>query len=391
MVSQLLIAYTIEVDNLLEVRMAKAGYPEYGLSLVAYLNLLQYVSKDGVAVHEVMDRTFATQAQVAQIAGTLERWFILEVDTGKHRGEGRPGWLTSKGITATSILRPMPQGRVAVKAWSSIISTVEKRWASRFGESLPRLRTSLAEVGASTGVDMPDGVPSGWLRGDWRQFPPGSVEVSACLPIGVLLSKALLALTIDFERQSEHPIALCANTVRVLTPEGMPLSEVAVRSGLPAQMSSVLCTEAKNSGVATIKADPKSKIGKKVIALTAAGKRAQSNYEELARGVEKALGRKGKALRTVVEEVSSASDGQALRIAEGLKPPPRTTRAGAERPSLGMRTEMTRRAGGEVHIFESAQSARNKEYLAQTEAFMSDPRGTLPHYPVWDQNRGFGP
>lgn len=120
----------------------------------------------------------------------------------------------------------------------------------------------------------------------------------------------------------------------------MPLSGVAVRSGLPAQISSVLCTEAKNAGVATIKPDPKSKIGKKVISLTAAGQKAQDSYGEIARAVEAALGRRGKDLRRVVEEVFSARGGKPLRIVEGL---------------------------------------------------MSDPRGTLPHYPVWDQNRGFGP
>jgi hypothetical protein len=27
----------------------------------------------------------------------------------------------------------------------------------------------------------------------------------------------------------------------------------------------------------------------------------------------------------------------------------------------------------------------------QTEAFLRDPAGTLPHYPLWDMNRGFGP
>jgi hypothetical protein len=29
--------------------------------------------------------------------------------------------------------------------------------------------------------------------------------------------------------------------------------------------------------------------------------------------------------------------------------------------------------------------------VAQSEAFVSDPANTLPHYPLWDMNRGFGP
>jgi hypothetical protein len=32
-----------------------------------------------------------------------------------------------------------------------------------------------------------------------------------------------------------------------------------------------------------------------------------------------------------------------------------------------------------------------RDLVAQTEEFVRDPAGTLPHYPLWDMNRGFGP
>jgi hypothetical protein len=32
-----------------------------------------------------------------------------------------------------------------------------------------------------------------------------------------------------------------------------------------------------------------------------------------------------------------------------------------------------------------------RDLVNQTEAFVRDPLGTLPHYPLWDMNRGFGP
>ena len=34
---------------------------------------------------------------------------------------------------------------------------------------------------------------------------------------------------------------------------------------------------------------------------------------------------------------------------------------------------------------------RMRDLVAQTEAFVRDPAGRLPHYPLWNMNRGFGP
>jgi hypothetical protein len=68
-----------------------------------------------------------------------------------------------------------------------------------------------------------------------------------------------------------------------------------------------------------------------------------------------------------------------LLIAEGLIPPAGTVRAGEEVPALGRR---------DVGV---AAKKRARDLAAQTEAFVKDPLGALPHYPLWDMNRGFGP
>jgi hypothetical protein len=39
----------------------------------------------------------------------------------------------------------------------------------------------------------------------------------------------------------------------------------------------------------------------------------------------------------------------------------------------------------------AAALQRMRDLVAQTEMFIRDPVGTLPHYPAWDMNRGFGP
>jgi hypothetical protein len=38
-----------------------------------------------------------------------------------------------------------------------------------------------------------------------------------------------------------------------------------------------------------------------------------------------------------------------------------------------------------------AARQRKRDLVIQTEAFVRDPAGALPHYPLWDMNRGFGP
>ena len=41
--------------------------------------------------------------------------------------------------------------------------------------------------------------------------------------------------------------------------------------------------------------------------------------------------------------------------------------------------------------FDDAFERRMLDAVAQTRAFVDDPAGSLPHYPLWDMNRGFGP
>jgi hypothetical protein len=56
-----------------------------------------------------------------------------------------------------------------------------------------------------------------------------------------------------------------------------------------------------------------------------------------------------------------------------------TARAGDMAPALGRRD------------LGPAARQRMRDLVAQTEAFVRDPAGALPHFPLWDMNRGFGP
>jgi hypothetical protein len=76
--------------------------------------------------------------------------------------------------------------------------------------------------------------------------------------------------------------------------------------------------------------------------------------------------------------VRGGADGQP-RIAAGLAPPPGVRRSGDAVGSMG--------ALGLV----PAERKRTREMAEQARAFLEDPPGRLPHYPLWTMTRGFGP
>ena len=111
--------------------------------------------------------------------------------------------------------------------------------------------------------------------------------------------------------------------------------------------------------------------------LSEAGIKAQQEYYSRTRDIEKNW---KKRFRTATKEIRESLTTLLKRgeLSDGLKPPPGTTRAGAQTPALGR-----------VDIGPAARQ-RKRDLVIQTEAFVRDPAG-LPHYPLWDMNRGFGP
>jgi hypothetical protein len=62
-----------------------------------------------------------------------------------------------------------------------------------------------------------------------------------------------------------------------------------------------------------------------------------------------------------------------------LVPAEGTIRSGTQAPALGRRD------------IGPAARQRMRDMVAQSEMFVRDPANALPHYPLWDMNRGFGP
>jgi hypothetical protein len=194
-----------------------------------------------------------------------------------------------------------------------------------------------------------------------------------------MLSQLLLAFRIEFDRESPAPLMLSANTLRVLGEKPVRVAEIPILTGGSPETTGIGW---QIKPYVVVAPDPDAARGK-VVWLSPRGLAAQQAYHRLVLEIEKRWEAKFGAgvirmLRDSLEKLFNRSAGGAPLIAEGLVPAPRTARAGSQTASLGRRSV-------------GAARQRMRDMVAQTEAFVRDPSGALPHHPLWDMNRGFGP
>ena len=361
LLSQVLVAFTIEFDNEFERRMSEAGHPGARLSLVIWSNLMRFLSEGGTPVRDVAAQALAPEKRVKFELGCLERWgfVVLQPDSSDDRRILRDGWGSARGIRCGWLVRLTGKGRKAREIWPPLFGDIERRWQARFGEDeIGRLRQALDAVAAQLAVELPE----------------------APLPLPVLLSQLLLAFTIEFDRESRVPLALCANALRVLGDRPIPVGDLPRLTGTSPETSDIGW---QIKPYVTVEPDPVKHRGK-LVRLTPLGLKAQQTYRELTAAIEKRWQERfGKStidsLRESLWQLLTSVRSDRLLLSEGLVPAEGTVRAGEQAPALG------RRDVG------AAARQRMRDLVAQTEMFLRDPANTLPHYPLWDMNRGFGP
>ena len=366
LLSQILVAYTVELDSEFERRMleTQAGAR---LSLVIWLNVLRFLADGPLSVRTLASRALADDEQGKAPLGCLERWGFIVLQPGKRAGFG-----SGRGIRADWPVRLTASGETAIRIWPELIPQIDAHWSKRFGDDATRLRRSLEAIERQIDLELPHGLPSAILQ--LPQFAPRKSATEDGLALPVLLSRVLLAFALDFERESRTPISLCANAIRVLSDEPIPEAEIPKRTGCSAETAGIGW---QHKPYIIVERDPARGRGK-FVRLSDAGIKAQNEYYSIARDIEEKWKER---FRTATKEIRGSLTTLLKRgeLSEGLKPPPGTTRAGAQTPALGR--------------FDIGPAAvqRKRELVMQTEAFVRDPVGALPHYPLWDMNRGFGP
>jgi hypothetical protein len=392
LLSQALVAFTVEFDNQFEQRMNRAGYHGATLSMVLWSNLVRFVAEGAISVSDLAQRALAPQEQIRFQLGCLERWgvVVLQADSaddrpiprGVKQRSGRilrDGWGSGRGIRSGWRVLLSEKGHKAAEIWPPLFGEMERRWQGRFGDDvIAKLRGGLEEMVGHLDVELPEGLPGVWET--TQAYAARSANRSGPLPLPALLSQVLLAFTLDFDRVSKVPLWLCAGTLRVLGEHPIPAADIPRLTGSSPETSGIGW---QIKPFIVVESAPDGGRGK-FVRLSPLGLRVQQRYRYLIGEIEKNWeakfgGEKIHRLREALGNLFVARVGDRLLISDGLVPEEGTFRSGKQAPALG------RRDVG------AAARQRMRELVAQSEMFQHDPAGTLPHYPLWDMNRGFGP
>lgn len=200
LLSQVLVAFTIEFDNEFEHQMPHRT-TNHGstnpsgpwlVSLVMWSNCMRFVGEQGVTVGEL-----EALARTPTNLNGMQRWGYVVVapdPADKRPKPPRRDWL----IHATS------RGRQAQQVWRPLFGGIEKRWEKRVGKrEIDSLRQALETVATQIKTDLPDCLPIlGYgLHGKVSTRKPGERSpADGSLP--ALIARALLEFALEFEGKS---------------------------------------------------------------------------------------------------------------------------------------------------------------------------------------------
>ncbi|HEX4399471.1 MAG TPA: hypothetical protein VH136_17660, partial [Trebonia sp.] len=281
LLSQALVAFTIEADNEAEHRLphttqdhARSPGAPWLTSLVMWANCLRHIPDEGITV---------TGMRAAARTGTnldgMRRWGYVTYTPDPGRGK-RP--------RPDAIVRLTAGGRRARDVWDVVPAEIERRWRDRFGAAaVDGLRAALAAVVAELDPRLPDCLPI--LRPGLFSRPdlPDAADTSdpVVLPLWALLSRTLLAFAAEWEDDSGRSLAISANLLRVLTDDGVRSRDVPALAGISKAAVAFTIGPATKQGLVAEQPDPAGSRWK-ITRLTSPGARAQRAYADLTAAAE---------------------------------------------------------------------------------------------------------
>ena len=370
LLSQALVAYTIEFDNEFEQRAphittvggggGRGEWPGPWLTSQAmWTNFIRYVADKGTAVRDIQAMACLSEPAVKSRLHHLEWWRYLTFAPAPDETRAKP---RSRDL----LVHLTPGGKRAREEWKPLNALIDKRWRTRFGKTTTdELTGSLRTVVAGVRDDLPDYLPVVDFPGGFpiklvfpEEPPPQTRTAVERLDISALLSRSLIALALEFERASEVSLTIAANVLRIIPEGGAATRDLPLSGGVAKEGVTVALNFLDKNGFVKVGSDKD-----KTVRLTAKGTKAQKQYAADLAGIgkrwEKAHGKQTLAtLRGSLEALDQKAKSGRSRLAEGIDPAPGGWR-------------------------------RDKRYARQTEAFLEDPRGSLPHYPFIAHRGGF--
>jgi DNA-binding MarR family transcriptional regulator len=355
LLSQTLVAFTIEFDNEAEHqlphrttnRRSTALDAPWLVSMAMWFNCMKHVSEKGIAVREL-----ERQARTKTNLNGMERWRYITV--APDPSDRRP-----KPPRADWIIRATPGGRQAQQIWQPLFDVIEKRWQARFGAlEMAALRESLLALIGQIKLDLPDFLPIleyGLYCRVSKSEPPAQPERedSSTLALPALLSKVLLAFTLEFESESELSLPIGANVLRLFGEkdgaEALRVRDLPRLSGVSKEAIAIALSFLTKRGYA--KAEPEAQGSRiKALKLTPKGQHARATHNQLLTAIEKRWQRRfGKD--TILQLLQSLEPlaGDASRKSPlflSLEPYPENWRASIPRAELLPHCPMVLHRGG---------------------------------------------
>jgi hypothetical protein len=273
------------------------------VSLAMYSNFMRVVGENGVTIGELK----RLARVVKPLLAGLERWGYVVVEN--------------------SVIRATAAGRRAQEVWRPLFGVIEERWRARFGkDEIGRLRGSLSALVGQFDLEMPDYLPVlgyGLIAQVYRGKGSGAAPP---LDLPALISKGLLAFTIEFESESDLSLAIGANVIRLSVKRSARPGSSAPRRGFEGGDEDVDRVPRK----ARV---PGSRAQHKLARLTAKGLVAQAAYWRLPGEIEERWrARFGeKAIRDLRESLEALS---VQTLSRGLEPYPDGWRALLPKPRV---------------------------------------------------------
>jgi DNA-binding MarR family transcriptional regulator len=375
LLSQAVVAFTIELDNEAEGQIrhrttlhglskkssSKSGAADslnapWLVSSIMWSNCMRFVGEDGVRVGELEEL-----ARTKTNLDGMQRWRYITVEPDPADPRARPP-------LSDWVIRATPVGRRAQEVWRPLFGVIEQRWQQRFGkDEIDQLRKPLSELVSQIDAELPGVLPDclpilqyGLFSrtSDYRRRAraarergdAGSGGAAAGTNLSTLLSKALLAFAIDFERESELSLAICANVLRVLSEEGVRVRDLPRLAGVSKEAIKMATGFLAKGRYIVIESDPYA-ARTKLIRLTPKGHAARDAYLQRIGAVEERwqdrfgkdnIRNLGRALEPLVADGTVEPSPLFL----GLQPPPDGWRASVPKPETLPHFPMVLHRGG---------------------------------------------
>jgi hypothetical protein len=366
LLSQALVAFTIEFDNEAEHRLphsttlfGKSGGEPNSLrapwlvSMAMYFNCLRYVGEQGIRLKEM-----ARLARTGTNLDGMRRWgyVYFAPDPADPRPKPPQGdWMVFARSGA----------RVARAAFEPLLPEIEARWADRFGPGkLRELRSALARIAVQLEPGLPDCMPivgyglfsegpparSGAKAKKADPPPVESAEEIEALALPALLARVLVAIAREFEQPSTVALGMCANVLRILDERPTTLRDLPELTGISKEYVAVSTGWLARHKYAVLGTAPAPEGGKQ-IRLNEKGLIAQEQYGKSLRAIEKRwavrLGQDAvSALRESLEPIVGDGTAGKSPLFAGLVPYPEGWRAKVDKPELLPHYPMVTHRGG---------------------------------------------